>query len=113
MKTVLVGQINPLCDKLGLSPNQVTLLSMAWGVGAGFLIATENFLWAAVCIQAHHILDGVDGNLARAKGLTSNFGKWLDAKYSGEHQTYTIIFTLLALVVSFYSLIKQIKDVNS
>ncbi len=41
------------------------------------------------------------------------FGKWLDAKYSGEHQTYTIIFTLLALVVSFYSLIKQIKDVNS
>ena len=41
------------------------------------------------------------------------FGKWLDAKYSGEHQTYTIIFTLLALVASFYSLIKQIKDVNS
>jgi membrane protein DedA with SNARE-associated domain len=41
------------------------------------------------------------------------FGKWLDSKYSGEHQTYTIIFTLLALVVSFYSLIKQIKDVNS
>jgi membrane protein DedA with SNARE-associated domain len=41
------------------------------------------------------------------------FGKWLDAKYSGEHQTYTIIFTLLAVVVSFYSLIKQIKDVNS
>lgn len=41
------------------------------------------------------------------------FGKWLDAKYCGEHQTYTIIFTLLALVVSFYSLIKQIKDVNS
>lgn len=41
------------------------------------------------------------------------FGKWLDAKYSGEYQTYTIIFTLLALVVSFYSLIKQIKDVNS
>lgn len=41
------------------------------------------------------------------------FGKWLDAKYSGEQQTYTIIFTLLALVVSFYSLIKQIKDVNS
>ena len=41
------------------------------------------------------------------------FGKWLDAKYSGEHQTYTIIFTLLALVVSFYSLIQQIKNVNS
>ena len=41
------------------------------------------------------------------------FGKWLDGKYSGEQQTYTIIFTLLALVVSFYSLIKQIKDLNS
>jgi len=41
------------------------------------------------------------------------FGKWLDAKYSGEHDTYTILFTLLALVVSFYSLIKQSKDVNS
>jgi hypothetical protein len=51
---------------------------MACGVGSGFLIATEHFLWAALCIQAHHILDGVDGNLARAKGLTSDFGKWLD-----------------------------------
>jgi hypothetical protein len=67
-----------LCDKLGLSPNQVTLMSMVCGVGAGFLIAAEYFFWAAICIQAHHILDGVDGNLARAKGLTSNFGKWLD-----------------------------------
>jgi len=45
--------------------------------------------------------------------LGAYFGKWLDAKYSGEHQTYTIIFTLLALLVSFYSLSKQIKDVNS
>lgn len=67
-----------ICDRLGLSPNQVTLMSMACGVGSGLLIATENFLLAALCIQAHHILDGVDGNLARAKGLTSNFGKWLD-----------------------------------
>jgi phosphatidylglycerophosphate synthase len=65
-------------DRLGLSPNFVTLISMACGVGAGFAIYQGFFIIGAVLIQAHHLLDGVDGNLARANKQCSDFGKWLD-----------------------------------
>lgn len=65
-------------DRLGLSPNFITLISMACGVGAGFAIYLGHFVLGAVLIQAHHLLDGVDGNLARANNKCSEFGRWLD-----------------------------------
>ena len=43
--------------------------------------------------------------------LAAYFGKWLDGKY-GDSKTYTIVFTLLGVVISFYSLLKQIKNLN-
>ncbi|MFD1314000.1 AtpZ/AtpI family protein [Namhaeicola litoreus] len=45
--------------------------------------------------------------------LGAYFGKWLDLKYPNDKNWFTIIFTLLALVISFYSLLKQIKDINN
>ena len=44
--------------------------------------------------------------------LAANFGKWLDAKYT-ESNTYTIILTLLGIVLSFYSLLRQIKNIDN
>lgn len=65
-------------DKIGLSPNTVTLMSMACGMGAGLAIYQGLFILGAFLIQAHHLLDGVDGNLARANNKCSEFGRWLD-----------------------------------
>ena len=65
-------------DKIGLSPNTVTLMSMACGVTAGLAIFQGFFIFGALLIQAHHLLDGVDGNLARANNKCSEFGRWLD-----------------------------------
>jgi membrane protein DedA with SNARE-associated domain len=45
--------------------------------------------------------------------LGAYFGKWLDIKYPNDHNWFTIILTLLAVVISFYSLLKQIKDINN
>ncbi len=39
-------------------------------------------------------------------------GKWLDVKYPNENEIFTIIFTLLGIVVSFYSLLRQVKSIN-
>jgi len=44
--------------------------------------------------------------------LAANLGKWLDAKYT-ENNTYTIILTLLGIVLSFYSLLKQLKNIEN
>lgn len=43
--------------------------------------------------------------------LAAYLGKWLDQKY-GDANTYTIVCTLLGVVISFYSLLKQIKNLN-
>jgi len=45
--------------------------------------------------------------------LAAYLGKWLDIKYPNENDLYTIILTLIGVVVSFYSLLKQIKNIDN
>ncbi len=45
--------------------------------------------------------------------LASYLGKWLDVKYPNENNLYTIILTMLGVVISFYSLLKQVKKLNN
>jgi len=44
--------------------------------------------------------------------LAARLGKWLDAKYT-ENNTYTIVLTLLGIVLSFYSLLRQLKNLDN
>lgn len=67
-----------LADRAGLSPNAVTLMSLAAGLAATSAIINGSYPVAASCIQLHHMLDGVDGNLARAYDRCTEFGKRLD-----------------------------------
>ncbi|MEN8187139.1 MAG: AtpZ/AtpI family protein [Bacteroidota bacterium] len=45
--------------------------------------------------------------------LAAYFGKWLDVKYPNENNIYTIVLTLFGVAVSFYSLLRQIKNINN
>lgn len=65
----------------GLHPNQITLLSGAVGVVAVFLFCLgtkAGFILGAVFFELFYILDNCDGEVARAKGLSTRFGSWLD-----------------------------------
>ena len=44
--------------------------------------------------------------------LAVQLGKWLDAKYT-ESNTYTIVLTLLGIILSFYSLLRQLKNIEN
>jgi phosphatidylglycerophosphate synthase len=70
-----------LCLKLGLSPDQVTLVGAAFGaVGAGLLFLPLGW-WSAVAVaalQIGYILDFSDGQLARFTGRSSVAGSYLD-----------------------------------
>ncbi len=44
--------------------------------------------------------------------LAAYFGKWLDQKYPNENNIYTIILTILGVIISFYNLLKQVKNIN-
>jgi ATP synthase protein I len=44
--------------------------------------------------------------------LGAYFGKWLDAKYPRDKKWFTIIFTLLAVAISLYNILKQVNQLN-
>ncbi len=67
--------------KTPLTPNQVTILSLAFGVLSGWFISFGSFIGfvsGALAFQMAAVLDNCDGNIARAKNMRSEFGGWLD-----------------------------------
>ncbi|NLP57224.1 AtpZ/AtpI family protein [Lutibacter sp. B1] len=44
--------------------------------------------------------------------LGAYFGKWLDAHFQTSKKTFTIILTLLALLISIWSVVSQLKKIN-
>lgn len=62
-----------------LTPNQVSVIAYAMAMGALWLLAVGRNIEAGVLIQASSIVDGVDGDLARARNMASKFGGLFDA----------------------------------
>ncbi|MBK9738008.1 MAG: CDP-alcohol phosphatidyltransferase family protein [Actinobacteria bacterium] len=71
-----------LALRLGWSPNAITVLSFAIGIGAAGAFALGS-RWAlvlgAVLLQLSLVVDCVDGEVARATRTFSALGAWLDA----------------------------------
>jgi phosphatidylglycerophosphate synthase len=68
-------------QKTGITPNQITVISIFFGVAAGILFRPENLLlnitgfFLLLCATT---LDCVDGQLARLTGIKSALGRILD-----------------------------------
>lgn len=63
------------------TPNQISLLSFLLAILAGSLLTSTlyaNILMGGILAQISSIVDGVDGEIARTKFLTSSFGAWFD-----------------------------------
>ena len=74
--------VTALALRLGLRPNQVSLLSLALGLTAAacFALGTwPGLLAGAVLMQASLVVDCVDGEVARFTRTFSELGAWLDA----------------------------------
>jgi F0F1-type ATP synthase assembly protein I len=63
-------------------------------------------------LNKYIVLTGIGLQMGVTIYLAAHLGKWLDAKYT-ESNTYTIIFTLLGIILSFYSLLRQIKNIEN
>lgn len=70
--------------RLGLTPNQVTLLSLSFGLVAGVLYGLGHAYPGAAALFISALLDFVDGGVARMQGRSSRFGAaidWIADKY--------------------------------
>jgi archaetidylinositol phosphate synthase len=77
----LLGPFVAAADRLGLTPDGVSLLAFAFAVAAGGAFALATPLWyvlGALFVLANGWLDLVDGALARAQDVDSGGGDLLD-----------------------------------
>ena len=100
--TFLVSSYSPYlartAARVGLTPDAVTVLSMALGVGAAAGFAHGSFaglLLGAVLLQVAFTLDCVDGQLARYTRRFSTRGAWLDSVFD-RGKEYVVLAGLAA-----------------
>jgi phosphatidylglycerophosphate synthase len=77
----LAYAIVALIHRTPITPNQITLLAMLVGIGAGacFVAGTASaMVWGGALLWSSAILDGADGILARAQRKFSQLGRALD-----------------------------------
>lgn len=97
----LADRLLPAALRLGIHPNTVSFTGMGCGALAGWCY----WHWQQpACVVAGflfmvgwHIMDGLDGKLARASGKTSPLGRLID----GVCDYLTFIFVLLPIALSF------------
>lgn len=67
--------------KTSLTPNQITLVSVLAAVISGVFLTSPSYLTVLIggfLAQFSSIIDGVDGEIARIKLLSSSYGAWFD-----------------------------------
>jgi phosphatidylglycerophosphate synthase len=62
-----------------LTPNQASVIALLIALGALALLGAGRNIEAGVLIQVSSVVDGVDGDLARAKRMATRFGGLFDA----------------------------------
>ncbi len=78
----LAGLLVEPARRAELTPNEITLASLAVTLLASVLVAFGHggsWMVAALLVQVGFVLDCLDGQLARATGKTSDFGRYLDS----------------------------------
>jgi CDP-L-myo-inositol myo-inositolphosphotransferase len=68
-----------LLKRTPVTPNQVSVSALLVALAAAVLIATGAVIAGGVLVQLSSVIDGIDGDLARAKAMTSRFGGLFDS----------------------------------
>ncbi len=62
-------------------------------------------------LNKYIVLTGIGLQMGITIYVAAQFGKWLDARYT-DNNGYTITLTLLGITLSFYSLLRQLKNLE-
>ena len=107
-----------LLNRLGFSPNKITILGLALNMVTAYQITVGNFFESGILLILASSLDMVDGSLARMQNKATKMGALLDSYvdrlsealiflglliYYSNHQseTYIILLIYISVVSSF------------
>jgi len=88
-----------LLAKTRATPNQVSCMAFGTALVSLVSFVLGHNIIAGLLVQLSSIIDGMDGSLARLKGMTSKFGGFLDAVLD----RYADIFVVLGLTLWSFS----------
>lgn len=77
----LAQQLVPYLIKFGISPNQITSLSLAFGLVASWFLYHQLFVSSVLFALIAIVFDCCDGQVARLTGQTSPLGRVMDGFY--------------------------------
>ena len=73
------------------TPNQVSMAGLGIALASFFSFAYGSHIAGAILVQASSVVDGVDGDLARLKGMGSDFGGFMDSMLDRYADTLIIL----------------------
>src|SRR5512137_2080964 len=82
-----IKYLEPVADifvRLGITPNQISLLTLIAGFACAYLYFQGRFVWGSLALILSAGLDLIDGSVARKTNAHSNFGAvfdWIVDKY--------------------------------
>jgi CDP-diacylglycerol---glycerol-3-phosphate 3-phosphatidyltransferase len=65
--------------RLGVTPNQITVVGTILNAGVAVLIIADHLIWAGILVLVAGICDMLDGSLARMAKLSTPFGAFFDS----------------------------------
>ncbi|HEV2527455.1 MAG TPA: CDP-alcohol phosphatidyltransferase family protein [Thermomicrobiales bacterium] len=91
-------QVGRWVARTGLSPNQLTLIGLGLNVLVALVIATGEYRLGGVLLLVASAFDMLDGAVARATGLTSKLGGFLDSTLDRYSEIVVYIGVLVFLL---------------
>ena len=73
------------------TPNQVSMAGLGIALASFFSFVYGSHIAGAILVQASSVVDGVDGDLARLKGMGSGFGGFMDSMLDRYADTLIIL----------------------
>ncbi len=96
---VIAMQINYL-SRGKITPNMITAVSVIMHLPIAYLIATNNYIVAAVLLVIFGLFDALDGELARLQKVANNAGMLLDASTDRIKEVVLYIGVVYSLILS-------------
>ena len=82
MRIWFKGILDPLggfLNRIGLHPNTMTILGVVGNAIGAALLASGEMVWGGILILLMGPVDGLDGTMARLRGMAGQFGAFVDS----------------------------------
>lgn len=82
MRVVFKGVLDPIgafFNRLGIYPNTMTILGLVGNIIGAILIALGHMTIGGIIVLVMGIVDTLDGTMARLRGMSSEFGAFVDS----------------------------------